>query len=377
MLSLARSSLRHETQRYVPAVLAVSFAGLLLLVQIGLLLGLFRTVTAVIDRSHADLWITSPGVESFDQGADFPARVELQRAAAPGVEQTEQVRMFSADVLTPRGNKLSATVIGYDLAPGGFVMPDEFRPGLARAMGTPDGVVIDAADRSKLGATLGTVLEVNGHRAVVVGMTGHFRSIGGVYLFTSLHSSNVMLRREGEIPETTTFVAARIGAPARAEQVRDGFRRRFPEGKFSVWTGRELSLRSQWYWAFETGMGIGVIFFAVIGVVVGMVITSQTLRGVILASLREYAALRAMGVPLASLRLIVLELAAWIGTLGLLCTAVVACGVAAVASWANVGLYIPWWTIVLTITFTFAVSLASGFVALRALYSAEPAELLR
>jgi putative ABC transport system permease protein len=153
-----------------------------------------------------------------------------------------------------------------------------------------------------------------------------------------------------------------------------------PKGEarsFDVWTAEGLSRESQLYWLLETGMGVGVLFSVVIGIVVGVVITSQTLRAVILNSLREFATLRALGVPVAALRAIVLELAAWMGLLGLACTAIVTVALALAAEAANVGLYFTWWTVAATILFSFAVAFVSGFVALRALYATEPAELLR
>ncbi len=57
MVSLARSSLIYEWHRYLAAVLAVSFSGLLILIQLALLLGMFGTVSAYIDQSEAELWV--------------------------------------------------------------------------------------------------------------------------------------------------------------------------------------------------------------------------------------------------------------------------------------------------------------------------------
>jgi putative ABC transport system permease protein len=57
MISLARLTLLREWRRFMPAILAVGFAGLLVLMQLVLLLGIFRTVSVYIDRSSADLWV--------------------------------------------------------------------------------------------------------------------------------------------------------------------------------------------------------------------------------------------------------------------------------------------------------------------------------
>jgi putative ABC transport system permease protein len=377
MVSLARSSLIRDFQRYVPAWLAVSFSSLLLLLQIALLLGLFRTVTVVVDRSGAQLWLTSPRLPSFDQAVDIPARARLVLEARPEVDGTEEVEMVNANVRSPDGAMVAATVIGYDLRPGAFVMPPAFRPFLADALRLPGGIVLDEADAPKLGAAVGSLLEINGRRAPVVGLVRHFRGVGGVYVFTSLASARYFGGGEAAGPALTTFVAARLANPALAQKVRDEIQPVAESRSFDAWTTEGLSRQSQRYWLLETGMGVGVLFSVLVGIVVGVVITSQTLRAVILNSLREFATLRALGVPLAALRGIVLELAAWMGLLGLACTGIVAGALALGADAANVSLYFPWWAIAATIVFTFAVAFASGFVALRALYATEPAELLR
>lgn len=377
MLSLARSSLIHEFHRFVPAWLAVSFASLLLLLQMALLLGLFRIVTSVVDRSGADIWLTSPRLPSFDQAVDIPSRDGLALQACPEVARTEEVEMVNGAVRIPTGALIAATVIGYDLRPGAFVMPRSFRPALADALQMPGGVVIDQVDAPKLHAQIGTILEINGHRAPVVGFTRHFRGVGGVYIFTSLASARYFGGEGIQVPPMTTFITARLTDPSRAQEVRDRLQSASESRSFDAWTREGLSRHSQLYWLLETGMGMGVLFSVVIGIVVGVVITSQTLRAVIVNSLREFATLRALGVPVAALRGIVLELAAWIGLLGLALTGVVAFLLSLVADKANVSLYFPWWTIVATILFTFGVAFVSGFVALRVLYATEPAELLR
>ncbi len=78
MVSLARSSLIYEWRRYLTAVLAVTFAGLLVLVQLALLLGMFSTVSVVIDDSNAQFWIGFRNTESVDMGRPVKRRVAMR-----------------------------------------------------------------------------------------------------------------------------------------------------------------------------------------------------------------------------------------------------------------------------------------------------------
>jgi len=68
-------------------------------------------------------------------------------------------------------------------------------------------------------------------------------------------------------------------------------------------------------------------FAVVVGAFIGVVITWQTLQGAILANIKEFASLRALGVSMGSLRLIVMELSLWVGAAGLLLTALLTGGI--------------------------------------------------
>src|SRR6476661_10362412 len=71
-MSYALATLWYERQRYLPAVLAVSFSCMLIALQCGLLLGLFSITSIPIDMSDADVWVGHPEVPSVDLGRPIP-----------------------------------------------------------------------------------------------------------------------------------------------------------------------------------------------------------------------------------------------------------------------------------------------------------------
>ena len=64
IVALARKTLLHEWRRFLPAVVAVAFSGLLLLVQAALVLGIFGSAAVYIEASKGDLWIGYPGTRT-------------------------------------------------------------------------------------------------------------------------------------------------------------------------------------------------------------------------------------------------------------------------------------------------------------------------
>ena len=70
------------------------------------------------------------------------------------------------------------------------------------------------------------------------------------------------------------------------------------------------------HWLITTKAGIAVGFTALLGLLVGAVVTSQTLYAATAASQREFATLRAMGIPKWRLKLNVLVQSFWVGLFG-------------------------------------------------------------
>ena len=67
-MSYALQTLWHERSRYITGVFAVGFSAVLIAMQCGLLLGLFKITSIPIDNTTADVWVGSNKVQSVDLG---------------------------------------------------------------------------------------------------------------------------------------------------------------------------------------------------------------------------------------------------------------------------------------------------------------------
>lgn len=381
MVSLARASLRYEARRFLPAVFAVAFSGLLMLVQLGLLLGMFGTVSVVVDQAKADLWVGFAAAPSFDLGRPIPVRHEAALYMHPDVVTVERLLVGYADWRDPSGRPTGGMLIGVDPNDASLSIPASFTPALRRALREPGAVIVDEADAGKLGARTGELVEINGRRVRVAGFSTGFRSIGGAYIFCSLYTASLLLGpQSGPMAANTdsiTYLLLRLRDPTRAETVRDALQPRGARPPYRIWTGAEFSEQSQRYWLLESGAGAGFAFSSSLGLLVGVVVTSQTLMAALIASLREYATLRALGVSRRRLSAVVLEQAFWIGLLGLAIAAAASAGAWGLANAYHVGMTFTAWAVIGTGAVTLGVALGAGLLALRALARIEPAALLR
>ena len=187
--SLAKASLIYEWRRYVPAILAVMFSALLIIIQCALLLGQFGTVSVVIDTSSADFWASFPGAASVDLARDMSSSSDVFLRMSPEVQEVEHLAFGFADWRRQDGAAYSATLIGIDTRPESLSLSTAVSDDLRAKLNEPQSVLVSNADLNKLQVDVGSKAAINSQSARVVGtVPGNFRSVGGIYVITSLTS---------------------------------------------------------------------------------------------------------------------------------------------------------------------------------------------
>jgi putative ABC transport system permease protein len=375
MVSIARASLLYEWRRYLAALLSVTFAGLLVVVQVGLLLGLFGSISLPVDRSSAQLWLTFPNVPSVDMGRPVSVHADALARIHPAIERVERYSLTGGDMRRPDGVAVSIMVHVIDTQPGAMAFDGLLTPAQRARLDEPDALIVDRADLGKFGVDVGGLVEVNGKRARVVDAVEGLRGVGAVVAIASFETA----RRFDESlrHDEPSNVLLGLQPQADAGRVMQEIADTVSPQRYSVRAAVELSRSSQLYWLLESGVGIGAGFGALLALIVGAVITSQTLSAAILASLKEFATLRALGVSHGQLRAVVFELAIWIGVIGLMLTGVLTVLVAALAHANHVAMAFNGWLIAGTAASILSITLLSGLYALKPLFKAEPAHLLR
>jgi putative ABC transport system permease protein len=374
MVSIARANLLFEWRRYTAAVLAVTFAGLLVVIQLALLLGLFGTVSAVIDKSSADLWIGFRNTQSVDLGRPIHASSDAVAWRHPAVTRIERYVSVFGDLRRDDGVAIPVAVQSIDASVQALAYSKMLTSAQRALLREPDAILVDAADLRKLNAKVGTIVEVNGRRAHIAGAVEGIRAVGGVNILAS-HATARQLAPETAQQVSFYLVAIKPGYNAATVAAELADSARFP--RYSVWPAPDFSIQSQEYWLLESGAGIGSGFASLLALIVGTVITSQTLSGAILASIKEFAAMRALGVSRGSLRRVVVEQALWVGIIGLIVTGLLTLGIALLGERLRIAMEFPWWMLAGTGAVMMSISVLSGLLSMRPLLAAEPAMLLR
>jgi putative ABC transport system permease protein len=192
-------------------------------------------------------------------------------------------------------------------------------------------------------------------------------------MFCSLETGYKLL---GFLPEgQTIYLLASCKNPADAPMVAERLRRLYPD--MGTFTKAEFSNRTRWHWLTATKSGVAVGGSALLGLIVGAVVTSQTLYAATAASLKEFATLRALGIPRWRIAGSVLAQSAWIGGLGVALALPASYAVAELVDAVGAKAILPWPLMAASAAMTMAMALLSGLAALRSLRLIEPAQLLR
>ncbi|MDP1777271.1 MAG: ABC transporter permease, partial [Brevundimonas sp.] len=329
-MSLALSTLLYEWRRYMAAVMALALSGLLVLAMTGVFIGIGKGFTATIERSSADIIIMQPGATSLMGGpSGVPRRfipmayrnpqvIEVQpldgaggsfqsvKNVDPTMSQAERARQGA-----PKQEFVQASII--DTTPGAVTIPTDYSEELVDALRQPYTVAIDETAVTKLGVKLGDKALYNGQTVTVVGITRGYPNMMGATIVMSRDTLR-MLGQADTGPRVGPLMI-KLRDPAQASVVAAQLNT-LGDGQWKAWTRQELADANAGA-MFEEGILVIIIGGCVVlGTIIGGTITWQTLRGAIMANIKEFASLRALGVGMGSLNRIVMELSFWVGLVG-------------------------------------------------------------
>jgi putative ABC transport system permease protein len=373
------------------AVMALALSGLLVLAMTGVFIGIGKGFTATIERSSADIIIMQPGATSLMGGpSGVPRRfiplayrnpqvVEVQpldgaggsfqsvKNVDPTMSQAERARQGA-----PKQEFVQASII--DTTPGAVTIPTDYSQDLVDALRQPYTVAIDETALTKLGVKLGDKALYNGQTVTVVGVTRGY---------PNMMQANIVMSRDTLRMLGQADTGPRVGPlmiklrdPAQADTVAAQLNT-LGDGQWKAWTRQELADANAGA-MFEEGILVIIIGGCVVlGTIIGVAITWQTLRGAIMANIKEFASLRALGVGMGSLNRIVMELSFWVGLVGVAAAIGLTLLVQMFAAANAVIIALPPVLLIIVGGGLVAIAIMSGALSLGILKNSQPADLLR
>ncbi|MCZ7647098.1 MAG: ABC transporter permease [Planctomycetota bacterium] len=291
MIALALRIIAHRPMRYLVALLGISVAAGLALVQLGLYFGFKENASVVVDHTEGDVWVCA----RFQNNFDFPSLMTEETLnkvrATPGVQWTAPMLILFRDWKLPDGRKQTVQVVGFDAQRRGAGVPWRMVEGFPEDLSELGKVTVDATTRRKLGnPKTGDVAEINGKRVEVAGMTEGIQSFqGNPMVFCDM----ITARTVGGLNHDHLHYIV-VGVQPGVEPV-EVLNRLEALDYVEAYTSAQFSKKAQRYWLESTGAGTALFFAAMMGLVVGIVVAGQVLYTSTIEHIREYGTLKAIG----------------------------------------------------------------------------------
>ena len=304
-IPLAFLMLIRQPVRLAVALAGISFAGILMFMQLGFRDGLFDASIVIHRLFDADIVLISPRSTSSVSMAGFPRRRLIQAMAAPEVEGITPVHW---NLLLWRNPETLGTrsILALGFEPNHPLFTDPTLAAKAKLLTQKGRVLFDEKSRAEFGPVAewfreGRTVEseIAGKRVRVAGLISLGASFGADG--NLLTSSETFLDLIPNTPSGSIEVGlVRLKPGSDAEQVAQRLQSQLPDD-VTVLTKQGFIDFEQNYWRTSTSIGFIFTLGAAMGFVVGCVIVYQVLYSDVSDHLPEYATLMAMGYKLNSL----------------------------------------------------------------------------
>jgi putative ABC transport system permease protein len=379
-MSLALATLIYEWRRYLAAVIALAFCGMMVLAFSGLFAGIIHSDLATWERSSADLIILPPNAKSLvNSNASLPSRVQPMIYMNPEVVDVEQLSGDGArfvNIPKPGQKQVQkfVQIFGVEPTKGSVTLPKDFTEADRVALMEPGAVAIDQSALPQLGVKLGDQASMNGQTVWVRDVLHSYQSAEQPMVVTSIET----LRQLGMESDGLRIgpLMVKVKDPKRAEIVRDQLNAA-AGGAYHASTMKEFNLANEQAVMGQQIIGLLLGFSVFLAILIGVGVTSQTLRGAILSNIREFASLRALGISMRSLRLIVMELSFWVGVAGLGAALLFTALISLAAGSVGLPIVMRAPTMIEVCVLLMVIAVISGAMSMGILKKSQPADLLR
>jgi putative ABC transport system permease protein len=304
---IALRMLTGDRSKYLGLIFGVTFATLLMSQQVSIFMGILtRTGNQILEVRDADIWVMDNRVRYVDEAPGLQDTDLMRVRGVPGVAWAVRLYMGTIRTRLEDGNTRNVHLVGLDdeTLVGA---PRQLIAGSVANLNRPDAVIIDKAGYEYMWGKgpyqLGRTFQINDRRAVLAGIC----KVGAPFF-----SDPIIYARYSQaaryVPRERSLMNYILVKP------KEGADHAVLCRRIGERTGRTALPRLQFFWQtvryFLSSTGIPVNFGITIalGFIVGAAVTGQTLYLFVLENLKQFGALKAMGVPNGDiLRMILLQ----------------------------------------------------------------------
>jgi putative ABC transport system permease protein len=321
---IALKMLVGDRGKYLGIIMGLTFASLLITQQSSIFTGLMtRTYSFIGDLSQPDIWTMDPKVQYIDDSKPMQDTELFRIRGVKGVEWAVPLYKGLLKARLESGTFQVCNVLGIDDATliGG---PPQMIQGSLSDLRRQDAIIVnDVGAMTRLakrpiepGASpiplkVGDTLEINDHRAVVVGICRVSRTFQSQpVVYTTYSRATTFAPQERKL---LSFVLVKAEAGEDPKTLTEKIRRNTGLAAYTAQEFKDLTYR---YYVKNTGIPINFGIAVALGFLIGTAIAGQTFYSFTLENLRYFGTLKAMGATNGILLRMILLQALVVGALG-------------------------------------------------------------
>jgi putative ABC transport system permease protein len=294
MSFVALRMLTGDRAKYLGLIFAIAFSSFLIAQQISIFTGLLdRMRSQILDITDADLWVMDPATQYVDEVYALRDDALYLVRGVPGVRWA--VPLFKGQPVARAMNGRFRSVILLGLDDSSLTgAPPKMLLGSIESLRDPDAAIIDLAGYHFLfpgqQPRLGDVLEMNDHRARIVGICDASAPFTSFPVMFTRYSNAVHFVGRERTQMSFVLAKAKPGVSV-AEAAR----------RVTAATGLRAISQDQFgwmtigYYMAHTGIPVNFGLTVAIGLIVGTVVAGQTFYIFTIENLKQFGALKAIG----------------------------------------------------------------------------------
>ncbi|OJU80044.1 MAG: hypothetical protein BGO10_00910 [Chlamydia sp. 32-24] len=381
MLLLAIKMLIGKRSAFIGVIFGIFLATLLISQQSAIFLGLIsRSYRTVTDISAPNLWIIDPATESDDRVRSVPSGYLDVIRSVPGMKWASPINITMVPLVTETNIFEMCQLYGVDDATL-IGAPNVMLQGQVEDLRREGGIIVDTysahgalakkmADGTVIPLKLGDELEINHHRAVVVGIC---KITQGFYPQPIIFCSNEEFFHFTSIPrERYSFIVAKTCEGVDIPHIQQMINSRT---KLDALTREEFKKKIVDSFL-KTGILINFGLSVALGVIIGFSIAGQIFYSMTVANLTYYALIKAVGGTRKMILQMITLQAVLVGIIGF------CLGTAATILWGfaiedtTLAFMFPWQLLLFCAFIIFTICLSTAILSVRKVINADPKTLM-
>lgn len=315
MFFVALRMLTFDTAKYLGLIFTVAFSTFLISQQASVFASLMtRTTSQIRDVSDASVWVAHPEHRYIDEIKPMPESALNDVRGVDGVKWAVKLYRGLSRAKAPDGTFRTCITMGVDDA-SLVGLPRKMVLGDVESLRLPDAIFLDRFGYSYFfpgqDFKLGAELELNDRRARVAGIidsSAPFVTFPVIYTRCSL-----ALTYAGQERNTLSLILAHPEEGVSTEELAT---RIHEKTSLTAMSSEAFAWQTIWFYVKNTGIPVNFGVIIVVGILVGTVVAAQTLYLFTLDNLKQYAALKAIGVKSMVLASMVLLQSSVVGAIG-------------------------------------------------------------